>query len=386
MSQIRTLHRSEHNISRKNISPHALKVLYRLRSKGFWAFLVGGALRDLLRDREPRDFDVATNASIAEIKALFRNSKMIGKRFPIVHTYFGSDLVEVSCLKADGDKDKYETLLADALLRDFTVNSIFYDINDFRVVDPLGAVDHVERGLVVPIGDMNLKFEEDPIRMLRALKLVVKQGFSLAEGVEKAIRSNVAGWQDVGPGRRYEEITRILLSDEASELLALCKEMTLLQEMWPQGFEIMENFGPNFFSDVNQGFPIHYSRGSFAKHSHTHLWFQLFMKSNRFSPVDSLPEARAAFDHFLGPLGMPFRQPVADAIFGISLIKKGDKEPLTAISRESRQLIEKYAEKYDPELARQLPSDMGRKRKPKDRPKRKRRRRRNRNKGMAREK
>jgi len=386
LDQIRTLHRSEHNISRKQISPHALKVLYRLRSKGFWAFLVGGALRDLLRDREPRDFDVATNASINEIKSLFRNSKMIGKRFPIVHTYFGSDLVEVSCLKAEGDMDKYQTLMADALLRDFTVNSIFYDINDFRVVDPLGAVDHVERGIVSPIGDMNEKFKEDPIRMLRALKLVVKQKFSLAEGVEDAIRSNVTGWQSVGPGRRYEEITRILLSSEASELLSLCKKMGLLKEMWPQGSDLMDTHGPAFFDDANEGFPIHYSRGSFAKHSHTHLWFQLFMKSGHFKPVKTPTQARTEFDAFIDPMGMPFRQPVYDALLGLSLIRNGAEDPLSAVSRESRQLIEKYAEKCDPQLASIIPADQPRKRKPKERPKHRRRRRRRRGPGVAREK
>lgn len=232
LSDFRILQRSEHNISRKDISQPALKVLYRLRAKGYWAFLVGGALRDLLRDREPRDFDVATNADINEIKALFRNSRMIGKRFPIVHTYFGGDLVEVSSLKAEGVNDKYQLLQADALQRDFTVNAIFYDINDFKLIDPLGAVEHVREGLVVPIGDVNEKFREDPIRMLRAIKLVVKQGFRFGPGVEQAIQDHLDGWDEVGPGRRYEELTRILLDREVIPMIEICRSVGLLSQMW----------------------------------------------------------------------------------------------------------------------------------------------------------
>ena len=351
MSDINILHRSEHNISRKDISQPALKVLYRLRSKGYWAFLVGGALRDLLRGKTPRDFDVATNAAIGEVKALFRNSKMIGKRFPIVHTYFGRDLVEVSSLKADGETNKYELLKADALQRDFTVNSIFYDINDFKVIDPLGAVAHVREGLVEPIGDVNEKFSEDPIRMLRAIKLVVKQGFSFGAGVEEAIRTHLKGWDDVGPGRRYEELTRILLDGGVIEMIEACTRVGLLERMWPAMPDLVERLGPEFFLNIGQTVPIHYSRGSFAKQTHTHLWFQIFVRAGLLDEKKSPDAIRKKFDAFIGTLGMPFRLPVIEALIGLANMRKRVENPLNGVSKEGRHLLAIYLPDFEPDLA-----------------------------------
>ena len=347
---MRIIHRSQHPISRKDISQPALKVLYRLRAKGYWSFLVGGALRDLYRGRTPRDFDVATNATIAEIRRLFRNSKLIGKRFPIVHTYFGNDLVEISSLKAEEGMTKYEMLRADALQRDFTVNAIFYDINEFKVIDPLNAVAHLDPAVVVPIGDVTQKFEEDPIRMLRALKLVVKQGFSLGPGVEKAIRANAKGWQGVGPGRRYEELTRILLGGDAKAMVECCRSFDLFRRMWPQGDQLIDQIGDDFIDHITKAIPVHFSRGSFAKHSHTHLWLSLYMSSGLFRPSPSPLEARKQFEDFIEPLGMPFRMVVTEALYGISLIYLKQKENMETLSRESRALIEHGLEGGPPEL------------------------------------
>ena len=354
LNEIRIIHRSKHPISRKDISQPALKVLYRLRSKGYWAFLVGGALRDLYRSRTPRDFDVATNATIPEIRRLFRNSKLIGKRFPIVHTYFGNDLVEISSLKAEVGMSKYEMLHADALQRDFTVNAIFYDINEFKVIDPLNAVTHLDPAMVVPIGDVDDKFKEDPIRMLRALKLVVKQGFSLGPGVEQAIRANAPGWQGVGAGRRYEELTRIFLGGDAGAIVACCRSIGLFQYMWPQGNQLIDEIGSEFIDEITHSIPVHFSRGSFAKHSHTHLWLQLYMSSGLFRPSPSPLEARKQFEDFIEPLGMPFRMVVTEAIHGISLLHLKQKESLEALSRESRSLMERYLERQRPDLMERL--------------------------------
>ena len=359
MEDIRVLHRSEHNISRKNISQHALKVLYRLKAGGYWAFLVGGALRDLLRDVEPRDFDVVTNAGIDEIRKLFRNSKVIGKRFPIVHTYFGGDLVEVSSLKADGDHTKYELLHADAMQRDFTANSVFYDINDFKVIDPLGAVDHINDRRVVAIGNVSEKFVEDPIRMLRALKLEIKHGFSLNKDVEQALTQHASGLHDVGPGRRYEELTRIFLSGYCNHMIERLEELGVLKEMWENGSRIVAKKGFDFFKKASAGIPVHYSRGSYAKQTHTHLWLFLYLQSGMFDAAHSHNEAVSCFNNFVEPLGMPFAQPVHDALMGFTMLREGEMEQLNTIARESRQLLDNYLVVHEPEMAAKLEEHFG---------------------------
>lgn len=381
MKEFKVYHRSEHPISRKNISPYALKVLYRLRSQGFWSFLVGGALRDLLRGIEPRDFDVATNADIPEIKNIFRNARVIGKRFPIVHVYFGSDLIEISSLKAEGDYTKYELLRADALQRDFTVNSIFYDINDFRILDPLGAVAHIKENRIVPIGNAVEKFQEDPVRMLRALKLEIKHGFSLDSETEAAIRRCAPCLVDVGPGRRYEEMTRILFSDFREAMLVRCQELNLLAPIWENGSRLMKEQGPELFTRAATTTPIHMSRGSYAKHSHTHFWFRLYLLTGLYKDTLSLSEAREQLDLFLEPLGMPFRHPLVEGLVGLSLMGAGQGEELRKLSRESRQLIGGYLEHYKPEWMASFAELAGEKRDERKPVKGKRRRRRWRGRG-----
>ncbi len=353
MSDYRVLHRSEHPISRKQFSQPTLKVLYRLKTRGYWAFLVGGALRDLLRGRPPRDFDVATNATIPEIRALFRNSKIIGKRFPIVHAYFGGDLVEISSLKAEDGLTKYEMLYADAVQRDFTVNSIFYDIKDFKVIDPLGALEHVEKALVIPIGDVEGKFREDPIRMLRALKLVAKHGFSLGPGVADAIRGQAKGWKMVGSGRRYEELTRVLLNVYVGEIIALCRSFGLFADMWPKGEALVTERGTDFIREIRKTIPVHLARGSYAKHSHTHLWLFLFLKSGWFRPTTSVVEVKEDFDRFIEPLGMPFRTPVVEALHGLGLLRLQEQGSFD-ISREARKLMEFFVEHEESDLLPRL--------------------------------
>lgn len=353
LQQVNIIPRSEHEISRKSICENALKVLYRLRGKGYWAFLVGGAPRDLLRGRTPRDYDVATNASIAEIRKLFRNSRSIGKRFPIVHTYFGNDLVEVSTLKAEDGQDKYETLREDALRRDFTVNTILYDINDFTVVDPLGAIEHLKNGLVVPIGDVDEKFEEDPIRMLRAVKLLVKQGMRLDKGVAEAIHNHVHRLHEVGPGRRYEELTRILLDKQAHQLVEVCQKYKLFGELWPQGERLFADRDLDLLDEMLHEVPVHYSRGSYAKQAHTHLWLNIYMKSGYFEPSTCAGEIKTQLDDFIAPLGMPFRQPLIETLWALSFVKMG--KPLPHLTPEVGKLLKYYLEHNEPALMERMP-------------------------------
>ena len=308
--------------------------------------LVGGAVRDLLRDRPPRDFDIATDASIEEIRAQFRNSKTIGKRFPIVHTYFGNEVVEISSLKGEQDQDKYALIYEDASRRDFTVNALYYDIVDFKIIDPLGALDDVLEGRVVSIGDAAERFEEDPIRMLRAVKLEAKQGFALNSDIETTIREHQDWTSKVGSGRRYEELTRVLLDDNVIDILNSCHKYGLFAQLWPEGDQFMTQKDLPYFEEVRDSVPIVYSRGSFAKQSHTHLWMRLFMDSSFYKPTTSATELKTQLARFLGPLGMPFQNPIVDTLLWTSHIrlKSGVNPRVMALTSETRELLSYFAE------------------------------------------
>lgn len=213
----RVLARPEHRISRANLSSEALKVLYRLRRSGYAAYLVGGSVRDLLLGKQPKDFDIATNARPQEIRRLFRNSRIIGRRFRLVHVYFRGGIVEVATFRASPEPPEspqdWEEALAeeaeaeaaigrpqpetedvvygtpgeDARRRDFTVNALFYNIADFSVIDYVGGIEDLERGVIRTIGEPNQRFIEDPVRMMRALEYSVRLGFEIDPQTQEAI-------------------------------------------------------------------------------------------------------------------------------------------------------------------------------------------------------
>ncbi len=195
----RIVPRSEHIITRANIAETALKVLYRLRAAGFESYLVGGGVRDLLLGREPKDFDIATDAHPDEVRALFRNCRLIGRRFRLAHVHFGREIIEVATFRGSHDGEGaagdgmilrdnvYGTLEEDAWRRDFSINSLYYDIRDFSVVDFTGGLDDLEAGLLRVIGDAGQRYREDPVRMLRAIRFAAKLGFRIHPGSETPI-------------------------------------------------------------------------------------------------------------------------------------------------------------------------------------------------------
>ncbi len=215
----RIVQRPDHTISRSAMSSAAIKVLYRLHRSGYTAYLVGGGVRDLLLGMTPKDFDVATNARPQEIRRLFRNSRIIGRRFRLVHILFRGEIVEVATFRAspeppegpddweeaeaeaaeaDAEPDRtpvpttidhavYGTPAEDALRRDFTVNGMFYDIADFTVIDYVGGLDDLDAKLIRTIGEPETRFREDPVRMLRALEYSARLGFTVERATEAAI-------------------------------------------------------------------------------------------------------------------------------------------------------------------------------------------------------
>lgn len=357
MASYTVLERNQHEISRSQFSEYALKVLYRLHAHQFDALLVGGALRDLLRGREPRDFDVVTNATIEEIQQLFRNSKVVGKRFPIVHTYFGSTVIEISSLKSENEpeepEDRYQRIAHDAARRDYTVNAIYYDIENFQIIDPLGALEDMKNNHIVAIGDPAERIQEDPIRILRAMKLKAIHKLEYGPGLREALLANREYIRSLGAGRKYEEITRVFLDEDVQNLLKEFQEFGLTGYFWPAGSMLINEKGPKFFNHLRESLTISSSRGSFSRSSHVNLWFRLFVQTGVFNPSrNSAQKSKDQFTQFIEPLGMPFRNPIFDALHGITAIylaSQGRKLTFDA-SSEVTKLIEYYVQVTEPQL------------------------------------
>lgn len=249
-TQPRIIPRSEHTISRANISSNALKVLYRLKGAGYDAFLVGGGVRDMLLGREPKDFDIATNASPEEVKKLFRNCLLIGRRFRLAHVRFEGEIIEVATFRAQGDAasdeeartengrilrdNVYGTLEEDAWRRDFTVNALYYNIQDFSVVDYVGGMADLQEGMLQLIGDPQQRYREDPVRMLRAVRFAAKLGFRIHPESEAPIFELAHLLEDIPPARLFDEILKLFLGGCAVQSFEILRHYGLFGYLFPQ--------------------------------------------------------------------------------------------------------------------------------------------------------
>lgn len=246
---LRVIPRDQHTISRKDISPNALRVLYRLRESGFGAYLVGGAVRDLLVGGHPKDFDVATSATPEEVKALFRNCRLIGRRFRLAHVVFGREIIEVATFRAnidDGSGDReldngrlvrdnvYGTNEDDAIRRDFTCNALYYAIEDFSVRDYCGGFEDVQARLMKLIGDPELRYQEDPVRMLRAVRLAAKLNFDIEAGTAEPIPRLAGLLSEAAPARLFEEILKLFLSGHGVASFEGLERYGLLGALFPE--------------------------------------------------------------------------------------------------------------------------------------------------------
>ena len=247
--QPNTLSRDQHNISRKDISKNALKVLYRLNEAGYSSYLVGGGVRDLLLQQNPKDFDIATDASPEEVKALFKNCRLIGRRFRLAHVVFGRDIIEVATFRAahsegeggaTGDSGRITrdnvfggTLADDAVRRDFTVNALYYNIDDFSVVDFFDGVEHLEQGRLTFIGDAQDRVIEDPVRALRAVRFAAKLGLRMDDDCVAAIEQHRHLLSEIPPARLFEEVLKLVQSGHGVASFELLREHDLLQYLFP---------------------------------------------------------------------------------------------------------------------------------------------------------
>nr|WP_026010258.1 polynucleotide adenylyltransferase PcnB [Pseudoxanthomonas sp. GW2] len=246
---LRSVPRDQHPISRKDISPNALRVLYRLREAGFGAFLVGGAVRDLLLGMHPKDFDVATDATPEQVKQLFRNCRLIGRRFRLAHVVYGREIIEVATFRAnsdDGSGDReiedgrlvrdnvYGTIEEDAVRRDFTCNALYYAIEDFSVRDYTGGFEDVLARRMRLIGDPETRYREDPVRMLRAVRLAAKLGFTIDPPTAEPIPRLAGLLAEAAPARLFEEMLKLFLSGHAVASFEGLERHGLLPALMPE--------------------------------------------------------------------------------------------------------------------------------------------------------
>ena len=248
INELRIIPRADHGISRKQISPNALRVLYRLHEAGFGAYLVGGAVRDLLIGGAPKDFDVATSATPEEVRGLFRNCRLIGRRFRLAHVVYGPEIIEVATFRAaadDGSGDRevdngvlvrdnvYGTIEDDAVRRDFTANALYYAIEDFSVRDFVGGYEDVMARRLRLIGDPEARYTEDPVRMLRAVRLAAKLGFEIAPEAAAPIPRMAHLLVDASSARLFDESLKMFMSGHGVESLLGLERTGLLPALFP---------------------------------------------------------------------------------------------------------------------------------------------------------
>jgi len=260
--------RAEHPLSRSQVDADALKVLYRLHQNGYIAYLVGGSVRDLLLDRRPKDFDIGTSAHPYQVKRLFRNCWIIGRRFRLAHVRFGPKTIEVATFRRqvsaaevaadeeaaagaalahdgipldDEERDRlvhrdntFGTPEEDAFRRDFTINALFYDIGTFSIIDYTGGLEDLRNGLVRSIGDPAERFQEDPVRMLRAVAMAARLGFRIDQPIDAAIAAHREDIARSAAARLVDEFYKLLRSGAAAQAFRMLAERRLLEPIAPE--------------------------------------------------------------------------------------------------------------------------------------------------------
>lgn len=262
----RDIPRDQHNVSRSLLSDPARKVLGRLNNAGYEAYLVGGGVRDVLLGGKPKDFDIATNATPEEVHELFRNSRLIGRRFRIVHVLFGREVIEVTTFRgnaADSEDDEddddrrtsehglllrdnvYGSLEEDALRRDFTVNALYYCIRDFTVIDFANGIEDLRNRQMRLIGDPETRYREDPVRMLRAVRFAAKLGFTIEPETEAPIRELAPLLTHIPPARLFDEVLKLLSAGYGEVTYDLLQEYNLLAPLFPETVRAIKQGEPD---------------------------------------------------------------------------------------------------------------------------------------------
>lgn len=244
--------RPDHIVSRKQISSAAIKVLYGLKDAGYTAYLAGGGVRDLLLKRHPKDFDVATNATPEQVKKTFRNCRLVGRRFRLAHIYFRNEIIEVATFRAPTPTEAthensfqtengvvvrdnvFGTAEQDALRRDFTINALFYSIADFSIIDYADGRKDLEKRIIRVIGDPHVRFTEDPVRILRAVRFAATLGFRIERSARAAARELAPRLEDCSSSRLYEEILKLINCGQSERVFQLCHQLHIFEHLFPE--------------------------------------------------------------------------------------------------------------------------------------------------------
>lgn len=280
---LRVISRAEHGISRAQISPNCLKVLYKLNEAGFQAFIVGGGVRDIVLGLQPKDFDIATNATPEQIRELFRNSRIIGRRFRIVHVHFGREIMEVSTFRAlssesveivEGGLSRHESKLdsvhssagmilrdnvfgsieEDVMRRDFTVNALYYTVKNFEVHDYLDGMADIDRRCLRMIGDPEQRYREDPVRVLRALRLAAKLNFKLARETEAPLQECAKLLESVPAARLFDEFLKLFFSGHGERTYELLSEYNVFTYLFPPTGKLLKQAGNHYHELLRTAF------------------------------------------------------------------------------------------------------------------------------------
>ena len=247
------LKRPDHCVSRQNISSAAIKVLYRLKDEGYTAYIAGGGVRDLLLDRQPKDFDVATDATPEQLRKMFRNCRLIGRRFRLAHILFRGETIETATFRAPVPEDEtihsdkifstgedgqvmrdnvFGTPEQDALRRDFTINALFYSIADFSIIDYAGGLEDLKKKIIRVIGDPDTRFTEDPVRMIRAARFAGTLGFEIEQAAYDSICRNKDKLALAASSRMYEEVQKLFFCGHAKDVFQWLEKTGLLHPMF----------------------------------------------------------------------------------------------------------------------------------------------------------
>lgn len=240
--------RNQHRLSKTDVSPNALKVVNRLVSSGYQAYIVGGSVRDILVHQSPKDFDVATNATPNQVRALFRNARVIGRRFKLVHVLFHREIIEVATFRGKDNVDDttltndrgmiirdnvFGSLEEDAWRRDFTINSLYYNMVDSSIVDYTGGVADIHNRMIRIIGDASTRYQEDPVRMLRAVRFSAKLDFTIADNTAEPIHQNAHLLEHVSNSRLFDEMTKLYQCGAAQSAQVILEKFGLFQRLFP---------------------------------------------------------------------------------------------------------------------------------------------------------
>lgn len=259
--QAQIIPRSEHNISRDDISDNALKVLYRLHNAGHKAYLVGGCVRDLMLNLHPKDFDVTTDATPEQVRALFKNCRLIGRRFRLAHVVFGREIIEVATFRGHHQSEEedvggnlgkqsdhgqilrdnvFGSIEEDAQRRDFTINAMYYNIADFSVTDFAKGVQAIKQGKITLIGDPETRYREDPVRMLRAVRFAAKLDMQISHESAELIPRLAPLMANIPAARLFEEVLKLFLSGKGLATYELLLKYQLFGQLFPQLIDLLQ--------------------------------------------------------------------------------------------------------------------------------------------------